>query len=601
MISWHNWTASPAQQSRTRQTGGAPKDLLPKGVVSLRFRLLLTVTIFLTPIAIVSVLQGLERARSDLTNVHQQLMQSVQMAASNEGNVLASGEQILRSLANLDDVRNATPECNRTLSDALIGVHFIANISRIDAEGIVICSALRQARNIDVKNLPLFRAAKRTMVFSVSGQITSRVTGKPVIAAMLPIRNSAGSFFGTVGLGVNVSWLEYILKARGLPKGAVASVFDRDGVVIATNNKIVSKAIFSTVPRFETLRGALESRVDGGGNTWTFAAAPLLGNNVFVGFAMRESHLLGPTYLGVALDFLLPVLMIALAWGGIWYATDRQITRWIEYLRRVAAAYRGGHYRVRPSLEDAPAEFRMLGDAMKDMADGIEERGRSLRQAVSQKSLQMRETHHRVKNNLQVVMSFLNLQVAQSKDPTVRDALSQAQARINALALVHRNLNEVEDQTNVNLQRLLDELSHQICDGMAVDRSKVAVTVDVAPITVPGEVAVPLALFTVEALVNIFKHAFPPERPVGTVLIQLERRGDDDYRLVVEDNGIGFSSGDTNPGFGDRLLKVFGRQVNGTVSMDSKVGRGTRVELLFALPALAKDGIKSQRTTADRR
>ncbi len=372
-------------------------------------------------------------------------------------------------------------------------------------------------------------------------------------------------------------------------------------MVIATNNKIVSKAIFSTVPRFETLRGALESRVDGGGNTWTFAAAPLLGNNIFVGFAMRESHLLGPTYLGVAMDFLLPVLMIALAWGGIWYATDRQITRWIEYLRRVAAAYRGGHYRVRPSLEDAPAEFRMLGDAMKDMADGIEERGRSLRQAVSQKSLQMRETHHRVKNNLQVVMSLLNLQVAQSKDPTVRDALSQAQARINALALVHRNLNEVEDQTNVNLQRLLDELSHQICDGMAVDRSKVAVTVDVAPITVPGEVAVPLALFTVEALVNIFKHAFPPERPAGTVLIQLERRGDDDYRLVVEDNGIGFSSGDTNPGFGDRLLKVFGRQVNGTVSMDSKVGRGTRVELLFALPALAKEGIKSQRTTADRR
>jgi two-component sensor histidine kinase len=155
------------------------------------------------------------------------------------------------------------------------------------------------------------------------------------------------------------------------------------------------------------------------------------------------------------------------------------------------------------------------------------------------------------------------------------------------LALVHRNLNEVEDQTNVDLRSLLEELSRQISDGMAVDRSKVSVMVDVTPIMVPGEVAVPLALFTVEALINIFKHAFPAEHPAGTVLILLDRRGGSDYRLVVEDNGVGYSSGDTKPGFGDRLLKVFSRQVNGTVLVDSKAGRGTRVELAFTLPAAA--------------
>lgn len=529
----------------------------------------------------------MERARTDLANVHEHLVQSVEMAASNEGNVLASGEQVLRSLANIDDVRNVTPECDRTLSDALIGVRFLTNLSRVNDNGIVVCSALLRAKGMDVKNLALFRAARKTMAFSVSGQIISQVTREPVIGAMLPLRDSAGHFGGTVGVAVNALWLDYILKARNLSKGAVVSVFDRDGAIIASNNATVAKAIFSRMPRAETLGGALESRADSLGNTWTFAAAPLLGNNVFVGFAMRESRLLGPTYLGVATDFMLPILMIALAWGGIWFATDRQVMQWIEYLRRVAAAYRGGHYRVRPSLENAPAEFRLLGEAMKDMADGIEDRDRSLRQALSQKSLQIRETHHRVKNNLQVVMSLLNLQASQSKEPTVRDALGQAQARINVLALVHRNLNEVEDQTNVDLRSLLEELSRQISDGMAVDRSKVSVMVDVTPIMVPGEVAVPLALFTVEALINIFKHAFPAEHPAGTVLILLDRRGGSDYRLVVEDNGVGYSSGDTKPGFGDRLLKVFSRQVNGTVLVDSKAGRGTRVELAFTLPAAA--------------
>jgi two-component sensor histidine kinase len=508
------------------------------------------------------------------------------MAASNEGNVFASGEQILRLLANIDDVRNITPECSRTLSDALIGVHFLTNLSRIDSRGSVMCSALPQARGMNVGATALFQSARKTMAFAVCGQIISPVTHAPVIGAMLPLRDSAGRFAGAVGLGVNALWLDFILKARDMPKGAVVSVFDREGAIVATNNRAVSKAIFSTMPRPETLHGALESRVDERANTWTFAAAPLVGNNVFVGFAMRESRVFGPTYLGVAMDFMLPVLMVVLAWGGIWFATDRQVTQWIDYLRRVAAAYRGGHYRVRPSLEDAPTEFKLLGDAMKDMAAGIEDRDRSLREALAQKTLQIRETHHRVKNNLQVVMSLLSLQAAQSRAPEVRDALTQAQARINALALVHRNLNQIEDQTSVDLQVLLDELTGQIVDSMVVDRAKISVTVDVPPIRVAGELAVPIALFTVETLVNIFKHAFPSERPTGAVSIRLAARSDGAFCLAIEDNGVGFSAADFRPGIGERLLKVFGRQVRGTVSIDSQPNRGTRVELTFATAGL---------------
>jgi len=531
----------------------------------------------------VSILQGLERARSDLANVHQHLAQSAEMAASTEGNILASGEQILRSLGNIEDVRNVTSECDRTLSDALIGVYFLTNLSRVDSNGVVVCSAHPQARGMRVDTTALFQSARKTMAFAVSGQLISPVTRTPVIGAMLPLRGSDGRFVGTVGLSVNAQWLDFILRARNLPKGAVVAVFDRNGAIVATNNKIVSKVIFSTMPHLETLHGALESRVDGRGSTWTFAAAPLLGNNIFVGFAMRESRLLGPTYLGVAMDFLLPVIMIALAWGGIWFATDRQVTQWIEYLRRVAAAYRGGHYRVRPSLEDAPVEFKLLGNAMKDMAEGIEDRDRNLREAINQKTRQIRETHHRVKNNLQVVMSLLSLQAAQSAIPEVRDALSQAQARINALALVHRSLNQIEDQTSVDLQVLLEEIVRQIVDNMAVDRAKISVTVDVLPISVTGEIAVPIALFTVEALANVFKHAFPLERPTGVVSIELGRRSDGFFSLAIADNGVGYSAADSKSGVGERLLKVFGRQVQGTVFLDSQSNLGTRVELTFAV------------------
>ncbi len=552
--------------------------------MSLRFRLFLTVTIALIPIAVVSVLQGMERASVDIANVRERLVQSARMAASNQENVFASGEQVLRALGNLDDVRNITGDCDRTLSDALAGLHVFTNLSRADRNGIIVCSALPQAKGRDVSRLAIFQGARKNSAFTVSGQITSQVTHGPVIGATLPLRDSAGRFQGTLGFGVNVQWLGEILKARDLPKGAVVSVFDRTGAIVASNNLAVARAVFRRMPRAETLRGGLESRGDAQGRIWTFAAAPLAGNNVFVGFAMRRSQLFDPTYLRVGTDFLLPIVMIGLAWAAIWFATERQVTQWIVYLRRIAAAYRGGRYNLRPALDDAPAEFKLLGQAMEDMAAGIEDRDKSLREAVAQKTLQIRETHHRVKNNLQVVISLLSLQATQSQDPAIRGALVQAQARIGALALVHRILNDIEDQTSVDLPQMLDDLTRQVVEAMAVERTDVEIAVDVLPGCAPGEIAVPLALFTVEALTNIFKHAFPSATARGTIKVSLQRQAPGKLRLAVEDDGVGYAAANIRSGIGSRLLKVFGRQIQGVVSTDSQPGRGTSVELVFADP-----------------
>ena len=104
------------------------------------------------------------------------------------------------------------------------------------------------------------------------------------------------------------------------------------------------------------------------------------------------------------------------AWFAIWIATDRQVTQWINYLRRIAIAYRSGHYAIRPDLADAPAEFKLLGEAMSAMAEGIQDRDRRLREAVDMKTALIREIHHRVKNNLQIVMSLLSIQANQVKD-----------------------------------------------------------------------------------------------------------------------------------------------------------------------------------------
>ena len=549
---------------------------------SLRTRLFWWVTLALIPIGIVSVLQGLERARSDVANVREHLVQSVRIAASNEENVLGSSEQLLHALANLDDVRNVTPDCDRALSDVLLGVHFFANLARADRNGVIVCSALPQAKG-RASRADMFEAARRTGKLVVSGQIVSPITHKPVIGAMLPVMKN-GRFDGTVSVGIDTVWLDHILKEHDLPHGAVIAVFDRNGDIIAANNAGVAAALFSKMPEAQALNGGLQAGDDARGNSWIFAAAPLVGDNVFVALAMRQQKLFVPTYLRVGTDFLLPIVMLGLAWIAIWFATERQITQWINYLRRIAAAYRGGHYGARPALDGAPEEFRSLGIAMEEMAAGIQDRDKRLRDAVSQKTMLIRETHHRVKNNLQIVMSLLSLQSNQMKDEAVREALGQAQARIDALALVHRLLHEVEDQTTVDLRRLLGELTGKIAETMTVDDSRITTQIDSVQIQVPGEIAVPIALFVVEALMNIFKYAFPNARPDGVVKVALARRDGGKLSLTIQDNGIGYTQDATKPGIGSRLLGVFARQVHGTATSVSEPDRGTTVALIFNEP-----------------
>jgi len=280
--------------------------------------------------------------------------------------------------------------------------------------------------------------------------------------------------------------------------------------------------------------------------------------------------------------------MILLTWGAIWIVTDRQLTRWIIYLKRVSATYRSGHYLLRPSLDDAPSELRLLGDALSEMAGAIHERDRSLRDAIAQKSLLIKEIHHRVKNNLQVVMSLLSLQAKRLKDPAAQEALRDTSTRINALALVHRILYEIDDENTVDVQKLLEQLAEQTSEGFGGDGRAVRVTTDIVARSVSSDMAVTLSLFAVEAITNAFKHAFPAGRD-GTIRVVLEAVDGHRLRFAIEDNGVGFNDADATASIGSRLIRTFGQQIGGVTEVRSIVGKGTTVEIIFPDPACKEE------------
>ena len=159
--------------------------------------------------------------------------------------------------------------------------------------------------------------------------------------------------------------------------------------------------------------------------------------------------------------------------------------------------------------------------------------------------------------------------------------------RVNALALVHRILHEIEDVDSVDVQRLLTDLAHQIQEGLGAERGDPRLEVDVAARRISGDLAVPIALFTVEALTNAYKHAFAPGAH-GAIRIALAPVGEDKLKLTIEDSGAGLADNLLQGGTGARLIKAFTQQVRGTLG--DLAARGRRNGDLARLPRSAGPG-----------
>ena len=532
-------------------------------------------------------MQGIANARRDVADLHEQLISTARAAATPAENILASARDIALALSHLPDVRDGTAQCSADLTSAMRGIAFIGNMARANASGRVICAVLPKTVGVDVARLPAWHTVTTAQDFVVAGLTNSQVQHKPIVLGLLPIHDSAGRFDGTLNVAIDVGWLNKVLNSSRLPHGSVMAIFDRTGNMIASTNADVSRNVFAR-RRPEDGETAVRTTKDQDGMSWTYATAALLGPNVYVGFAMPDTRLFGETYRRASIDILLPFAMLLLTWGAIWIVTDRQLTRWIIYLRRVSATYRSGHYLLRPAMDDAPSELKLLGDALSEMAGAIHERDRSLRDAIAQKSLLIKEIHHRVKNNLQVVMSLLSLQAKRLKDPVAQEALRDTSTRINALALVHRILYEIDDENTVDMQKLLEQLAEQTSEGFGGEARAVQVTTDIVARSVPSDMAVTLSLFAVEAITNAFKHAFPDGRD-GAIRVVLEAVDKHRLRFAIEDDGVGFDDAEAPSSIGSRLIKTFGQQIGGVTQLHSAAGKGTTVEIVFPDPARRAD------------
>lgn len=206
-----------------------------------------------------------------------------------------------------------------------------------------------------------------------------------------------------------------------------------------------------------------------------------------------------------------------------------------------------------------------------------------IERALAEKTALLDEVHHRVKNNLQVVSSLLNLQ-SRNATPEAQALLAESQRRVRAMALIHQLLYERHDFSEVDLGVYLERLAALLRESMLRGRSAMRLRIDCqAPVLLDLQRAVPCGLLVNELVTNAIKHAFPGDRS-GEVLVALQHDADGAGagRIIVADDGIGLPA-HLAPGEGSsigfQLVPLLVDQLQGTLSLVRE--GGTRFEIVF--------------------
>lgn len=194
----------------------------------------------------------------------------------------------------------------------------------------------------------------------------------------------------------------------------------------------------------------------------------------------------------------------------------------------------------------------------------------------AENELLLKEIHHRVKNNLEVVSSLLALQSAQIDDPNVKDAMQEGRNRVQSIGIVHQKLYQRDNLAAVEMRDYFLNLSESVLDTFGAE-NRVRVECIMQELELDVDTAVPLGLIVNELLVNALKYAFPGDR-AGQVRIQLVKQPDGILHLEVADNGVGKVGQTQGTGFGGQLVSLLTRQLNGSIHEEEKNGLTIRFD-----------------------
>lgn len=495
---------------------------------SLALRVIAFLSLALMPIGLIAIYQTREFQNEAIQRSELSLLALTERAASVEQQTIERAFGAAEAMGVVVDLFDDPEACSRYLERFVVQSSIYTFIGHVPPDGRMRCSSLD--RQVDASGQEDFEAMMANPRPVVSLSESGLITERPVVVVAAPIFAQAG-FQGYIVLSIPHERLTPVpqieVADRTQPLGLVT--FNGAGEILTMRGAAEEAALLlpedADLADYVTFRTFAFTGRDRTGADRVFAVTPIVPGTVYAMGTWNPPRAFQTLMGSPATVGLFPVLMWMASLIVSYYAVHRLVIRHVRDLgskmRRFAT---DRHVPAGSSVGEMSLELREIEEEFLQMAAGIVQDEAQLEDTVRERGILLKEVHHRVKNNLQLISSIMSMQMRRTTDPTTKSILSRLQDRILGLATIHRTLYQSDDMGRVNAAHLVREIVGQQAVGAALE-GEVRVTLDLDDLELLPDQAVPLSLLTAEAVANATNNLGKPADGPAWISVVLRNRG----------------------------------------------------------------------------
>ena len=544
----------------------------------LGFRLGGLLSVAILPIGLISVIQTLHLSREYERSSEIALLGRTATAAAGERALLqgALGTADALGPAVLETMNNP-----KACSDIMRGfvqrtVNFVyAGFTRLD--GVTECSSVPGVHDLSQNAaFKQFSESPGTLVTTSMGELA---TDRAVVVVIQPLYRGV-DLLGYVAVSMTHDLLRSSHVSAMGTEGARILTFNTQGQILSSDSDSEDD-LAQVLPRGQSLPSLLSRSettfrdFSNSGERRVFSVVPVVPGLVYaLGSWNRAESGIGGIDITRRTALILPLILWAASLVVAYFAVYRLVLRHIRELRGQMRRFAIGDRSVPPPvLADAPAEIEDMSQTFHNMARILIRDEEAMEASVNEKTVLLKEVHHRVKNNLQLIASIINMQIRVIDHDDAKRVLRSVQDRVASLATIYRNLYQAEHLDSVQADLLIRDIINQMANASVGPGAGLRIDTQLEPLVLMPDQAVPLTLLATEAFTNALKYSGASD-PSAQPWVRVSLRADGPKSAVLEvENSVAKTTEAEGTGLGSQLIEAFATQLGGTVEQEISEAR----------------------------
>lgn len=534
---------------------------------SLRMRLAAMMSLALLPIGLIAVLQTNSVSNKARENAELAMLGLTEATALNERLLIQQAFGAAKVLASeMPDIIDDPNMCTLAFSRFIEVSETFSFAGFLPPDGQVTCSSAPSP--FDISNAPGFDDAMAERTRRVEVNEAAPASKASVVIVSEPVF-AGDEFLGYASISIPHATIDKTVANVDVDALVNIVTYNETGTILTSQIGVTETA--ENLPSGRDLASltfdasASFSQQSVGGRDLIYNVVPVEFGQIYVLGIWDSTASVAEQANSVVPTSVFPVLMWVISLGVALFAVHRLVTRHIQRLG-VQMSQFAATRRFPDDADplDMPTELQNIHQSFINMAGAILKDEAVIEDAMRQKTVLLKEVHHRVKNNLQLISSILNMQIRVAKHADTKTALRSMQDRVLSLATIHRDLYQTTDVGTVNVGTLVREVVDKSVEIGATTLTSVDVTTDIDDILLFPDQAVPMSLLASEAATNAIKYAGLAEVRAGWVSVIFKCDEERNCTFILT-NSIGGKDDKESTGLGSKLISAFAIQLGAQV------------------------------------